>query len=677
VRTEENSIAGEIAHLREKINRYNYHYYVLDDPQVPDSEYDRLISALQKLETNNPRLITPDSPTQRVGGEPLNKFQSVSHRLPMLSLENAFDDQDLIDFERRIKDRLADGEQQLEYACEPKLDGIAVSLIYRDGLLERAATRGDGNVGEDITLNVRTIPSIPLRLMGKAHPRLLDVRGEIYMPLAGFNAFNKRARKAGEKTLINPRNAAAGSLRQLDPAVTASRPLEMCCYSLGYVELGEMPKTHSEVLACFQLWGLRINPASEVVIGINACINYFERLSVKRDSLPYDIDGIVFKVNELALQRELGFMSKAPRWAIAHKFPAQEEMTKLLDIELQVGRTGAVTPVARLAPVFVGGVTVSNATLHNLDEVLRLDVRVGDTVVVRRAGDVIPQLVSVVLDRRPKNSRLIEVPIECPVCGSVVEKEEGETVLRCLGGLVCGAQQRQAIKHFASRKALDIEGLGDKLVEQLVDEGLIHSVADLFSLKHERLMELERMGARSASNLLQALDDAKKTTLPRFLYSLGIREVGEATARNLANYFGRWSKIAEATEEELLAVDDVGPIVARHILLFFKQQHNIDVVDTLRVANVHWDNIEVKSVQELPLLGNTYVVTGTLEAMNRDEAKHYLQQLGAKVSGSVSKKTTALIAGAAAGSKLSTAESLGIEVLDETKFLQLIKSYQS
>lgn len=676
MRTEENSVAGEIAHLREKINRYNYHYYVLDDLQVPDSEYDRLISALQKLETNNPRLITPDSPTQRVGGEPLNKFQSVSHRLPMLSLENAFDDQDLIDFERRIKDRLADGEQQLEYACEPKLDGIAVSLIYRDGLLERAATRGDGNVGEDITLNVRTIPSIPLRLMGKAHPRLLEVRGEIYMPLAGFNAFNKRARKAGEKTLINPRNAAAGSLRQLDPAVTASRPLEMCCYSLGYVELGEMPKTHSEVLACFQLWGLRINPASEVVIGINACINYFERLSVKRDSLPYDIDGIVFKVNELALQQELGFMSKAPRWAIAHKFPAQEEMTKLLDIELQVGRTGAVTPVARLAPVFVGGVTVSNATLHNLDEVLRLDVRVGDTVVVRRAGDVIPQLVSVVLDRRPKNSRLIEVPTECPVCGSVVEKEEGETVLRCLGGLVCGAQQRQAIKHFASRKALDIEGLGDKLVEQLVDEGLIHSVADLFSLKHERLMELERMGARSASNLLQALDDAKKTTLPRFLYSLGIREVGEATARNLANYFGRWSKIAEATEEELLAVDDVGPIVARHILLFFKQQHNIDVVDTLRVANVHWDNIEVKSAKELPLLGNTYVVTGTLEAMNRDEAKHYLQQLGAKVSGSVSKKTTALIAGAAAGSKLSTAESLGIEVLDETKFLQLIESYQ-
>lgn len=673
------AVVADVVRLREQINLYNYQYYVLDDPQVPDSEYDRVMLSLRRLETENPHLVSADSPTQRVGGQPLDKFQSVSHRFPMLSLDNAFNEEDLANFDRRIRDRLgvtALSAAGIEYACEPKLDGIAVSLIYEQGVLARAATRGDGTVGEDITLNVRTIPSIPLRLIGRGYPGILEVRGEIYMPRAGFEAFNERARNSGEKPFVNPRNAAAGSLRQLNPSITAARPLEMCCYSLGYVEDGNMPGSHYKVLQCFQKWGLRINSESEVVDGVNACVDYFNQLSEKRDSLPYDIDGIVFKVNDLQLQQKLGFISRAPRWAIAHKFPAQEEMTRVVDVEYQVGRTGAVTPVARLEPVFVGGVTVSNATLHNFDEVKRLGVRVGDTVVIRRAGDVIPQVVSVVIDRRPDFTEAVSVPEQCPVCGSVVEREEDGAVLRCMGGLFCRAQQREAIKHFASRKALDVEGLGDKLVEQLVDEGLISSVADLFKLKHSQLIGLERMGDKSAANLLRALEESKSTTLPHFIYSLGIREVGEATARNLANHFGSWHKLSKASEDELLAVDDVGSVVARHILQFFLQQHNVEVVDALvgdGEAGLYWQDIDVELVEALPLAGNTYVVTGTLEAMSRDEAKVSLQALGAKVASSISKKTTALIAGAAAGSKLSKAESLGVPVLDELGFMQLLE----
>jgi len=574
-------LAGQVRRLRDKIDLYNHQYYALDDPQVPDSEYDSLMQRLRDLEKDNPQLITADSPTQRVGGEALDKFQSVTHRLPMLSLDNAFDENDLADFDRRIRDRLkitALSDADIEFACEPKLDGIAVSLMYEQGKLVTAATRGDGSTGEDITLNVRTIPSIPLRLIGDGYPEVLEVRGEIYMPRAGFEAFNERARNLGEKPFVNPRNAAAGSLRQLDPTITAARPLQMCCYSLGYVEGGEMPETHSEVLQCFQSWGLRINRESEVVAGVAACIDYFNRLSEKRDGLAYDIDGIVFKVNNLELQQKLGFISKAPRWAIAHKFPAQEEMTVLLDIDLQVGRTGAITPVARLEPVFVGGVTVSNATLHNFDEVRRLDVRKGDTVMIRRAGDVIPQVVSVVLDRRPTITKAYFAPKLCPVCGSVVEREEDEAVLRCMGGLICGAQQREAIKHFASRKAMDIEGLGDKLVEQLVDEGLIDNVSGLYTLQHAQLMQLDRMGDKSARNLLQALEESKSTSLSRFIYSLGIREVGEATAGSLANHFGSWEALSEAGKDQLLEVEDVGPVVARHVLQFFQQPHNIAIV---------------------------------------------------------------------------------------------------
>jgi len=672
-------LAGQVRRLRDKIDLYNHQYYALDDPQVPDSEYDSLMQRLRDLEKDNPQLITADSPTQRVGGEALDKFQSVTHRLPMLSLDNAFDENDLADFDRRIRDRLkitALSDADIEFACEPKLDGIAVSLMYEQGKLVTAATRGDGSTGEDITLNVRTIPSIPLRLIGDGYPEVLEVRGEIYMPRAGFEAFNERARNLGEKPFVNPRNAAAGSLRQLDPTITAARPLQMCCYSLGYVEGGEMPETHSEVLQCFQSWGLRINRESEVVAGVAACIDYFNRLSEKRDGLAYDIDGIVFKVNNLELQQKLGFISKAPRWAIAHKFPAQEEMTVLLDIDLQVGRTGAITPVARLEPVFVGGVTVSNATLHNFDEVRRLDVRKGDTVMIRRAGDVIPQVVSVVLDRRPTITKAYFAPKLCPVCGSVVEREEDEAVLRCMGGLICGAQQREAIKHFASRKAMDIEGLGDKLVEQLVDEGLIDNVSGLYTLQHAQLMQLDRMGDKSARNLLQALEESKSTSLSRFIYSLGIREVGEATAGSLANHFGSWEALSEAGKDQLLEVEDVGPVVARHVLQFFQQPHNIAIVKALQMAGMHWPVITVKKADEMPLAGNTYVVTGTLEGMTRDEAKAELQALGAKVAGSVSKKTTAVVAGAAAGSKLTKAETLGIPILDEEAFNGLLEQHR-
>jgi len=663
--------ALEAESLRQRLDNWNYQYYVLDQPTVPDAEYDRCMRRLRELEANHPELARADSPTQRVGGEPLERFRQVVHEMPMLSLDNAFSEQDMLDFDRRLRERLGGRRDPIEFSCEPKLDGIAVSLLYREGLLERAATRGDGTTGEDITHNVRTIPSVPLRLRGSGFPMVLEVRGEIYMPRLGFAQWNERARAAGETTFVTPRNAAAGSLRQLDARITARRPLEMCCYGVGMVSGGELPLRHAQVLECLQQWGLRINPESRVVQGIEACDEYYNELAQRRGSLPYDIDGIVFKVNDIELQRELGFVSRAPRWAIARKFPAQEEMTRLLDVEFQVGRTGAITPVARLEPVFVGGVTVSNATLHNSDEIDRLGVRIGDTVIVRRAGDVIPQVVSVVLDQRPPDARPVEFPAACPVCGSPVERAAEEAVIRCMGGLVCAAQQKAAIRHFASRRAMDIEGLGDKLVDQLVDEGLVSNVAGLYHLERDQLLRLERMGEKSVDNLLEALEKSKATTLPRFIFSLGIREVGEATALALARHFGSWEALASATEEQLLAVSDVGPVVADHLVQFFDSASSMAVVSELRAAGVSWSDLEVDT-DDLPLAGQTWVVTGKLEALGRDEAKAHLQTLGAKVAGSVSAKTTRVVAGPGAGSKLDRALELGVEVIDEAAFLDML-----
>ncbi len=668
-------LAREAETLREQLEAWNHQYYVLDQPTVPDAEYDRCMLRLRELEEEHPELRAPDSPTQRVGAAPLDQFTQVVHEVPMLSLDNAFDAEDMRAFNKRLLDRLDDAGGELDYACEPKLDGIAVSLLYREGALERAATRGDGTTGEDITHNVRTIRSVPLRLHGSDWPPVLEVRGEIYMPREGFEAFNARARESGEKPFVNPRNAAAGSLRQLDAKVTAQRPLQMYCYSVGLVEGAELPARHSEVLERLAAWGLRVNGDNDVVTGIDACAGYYEDVAARRDALPYDIDGIVYKVNDLALQRRLGFVSRAPRWAIARKFPAQEEMTRLLGVEFQVGRTGAVTPVARLEPVFVGGVTVSNATLHNADEIERLDVRLGDTVVVRRAGDVIPQVVSVVASRRPSGARRVRFPADCPVCDSRLEREEGEAAWRCVNGLVCAAQQKAAIRHYASRRAMDIEGLGDKLVEQLVDEGLVANVAALYELDREQLVALERMGEKSADNLLAALEAKKQTTLPRFIFALGIREVGEATALALAQHFGSWEQLSAASEEQLLEVNDVGPVVADHLRQFFDSDTGMSIVEALRARGVRWEDLPVAVDGEQPLSGETWVVTGKLEALSREEAKAQLQALGAKVAGSVSAKTTRVVAGPGAGSKLGRARELDIEVIDEDALLALLAQH--
>jgi DNA ligase (NAD+) len=666
-------VTRELESLRERLDSWNYQYYVLDQPTVPDAEYDRCMQRLRELEAEYPELLRPDSPSQRVGGQPLERFHQVRHEVPMLSLDNAFSEQDMRDFNRRLQDRLK-SEQPIEFACEPKLDGIAVSLLYRDGLLERAATRGDGSTGEDITHNVRTIPSVPLKLRGEGYPAVLEVRGEIYMPRQGFEQLNAAARERGEKTFVNPRNAAAGSLRQLDARITAQRPLQMCCYGVGLVSGGSLPGQHARILERFNEWGLRINSESRVVLGIDECVRYYSELAERRDSLPYDIDGIVYKVNDLALQERLGFVSRAPRWAIARKFPAQEEMTRLLDVEFQVGRTGAITPVARLEPVFVGGVTVSNATLHNSDEIARLGLLVGDTVIVRRAGDVIPQVVSVVLERRPPDAREVQFPRTCPVCGSPVERAAEEAVIRCMGGLVCPAQQKAAIRHFASRRAMDIEGLGDKLVEQLVDEGMVNNVAGLYRLQRQQLLALERMGEKSADNLLAALQKSKSTSLPRFIFALGIREVGEATALALARHFGNFEALAAAPLERLLEVADVGPVVADHLRQFFDSESSMAVVAELRAAGVHWPDLDV-AVEELPLAGQTWVVTGRLERLGREEAKAQLQALGAKVAGSVSARTTCVVAGPGAGSKLGKAEELAIPVIGEAEFLDLLAEH--
>ena len=673
-RKDSSAPADEIESLRAELRDHNYRYYVLDEPSVPDATYDRLLRRLQELEDAHPELVTEDSPTRRVGGEPLTEFRQVTHELPMLSLDNAFSAEEMEEFERRISNRLG-SDDAIEYACEPKLDGIAVSLLYRDGVLERGATRGDGRTGEDITHNIRTIKSIPLKLMGKGFPSLLEVRGEVYLPRDGFEAMNEQARAEEGKVFVNPRNAAAGTLRQLDPRVAAARPLQMYCYSVGRVEGGELPGRHSEILEQLGQWGFRINGESEVATGVEGCNAYYEHMAELRDGLPYDIDGIVFKVNDIGLQQDLGFVSRAPRWAIARKFPAQEESTRLLDVEFQVGRTGAVTPVARLEPVFVGGVTVSNATLHNRDEIERLGVKKGDTVIVRRAGDVIPQVVSVIQQERPRNAEDIQFPEHCPVCDSPLEHIEGEAVIRCSGGLVCQAQRKQSLKHFASRRAMDIDGLGDKLVDQLVDEGLVHSAADLYALDADTLAGLERMGQKSAENLVAALEKSKDTSLPRFIFALGIREVGEATALNLASHFGDLDPLIAADEEKLLVVPDVGPIVADHIRQFLDAEQNLEVIAQLREAGVHWPKLEQQAAGELPLEGETWVVTGTLEAMSRDGAKQVLQSLGARVAGSVSKKTSCVVAGPGAGSKLSKAEELGVEVIDEEAFLALLKEH--
>lgn len=668
-------IINEINELSQELHVHNYQYYVLDSPQIPDAEYDRLLRRLQNLEQENPELVKSDSPSQRVGGEPLAAFKQVAHALPMLSLDNAFDNDELAQFYRRLQERLKSTET-IEFACEPKLDGIAVSLTYRNGVLAVGATRGDGSTGEDITQNVRTIGSIPLKLQGSGYPAVLEVRGEIYMPTAGFEAFNQAARDKGEKLFVNPRNAAAGSLRQLDSRLTAKRPLEMCAYSVGLVEGGELPDKHGAILQQLAQWGFRINSEMSIVQGIEGCIDYYQRLSDKRQQLAYEIDGIVFKVNELALQQTLGFVSRAPRWAIARKFPAQEETTHLQGVEFQVGRTGAITPVAKLQPVFVGGVTVSNATLHNEDEIERLDIRIGDTVIVRRAGDVIPKVVSVVESRRPSGAKPIIFPDRCPVCDSVIVQVTGEAIKRCTGAMFCRAQLTESIKHFASRKAMDIDGLGEKIVEQLVEQSLINTVADLYQLNHASVAKLERMGDKSATNLLNAIEVSKKTSLPRFIYALGIREVGEATARALANHFGDLAPLLTADEETLQTINDVGPVVAGFIVNFFANQSNLTLLEQCQSLGIHWPVIEIDTSKEAaPLVGLNYVLTGSLEKMTRDEAKEALQTLGAKVTGSVSKNTSVVVAGPGAGSKLAKAESLGIDILDEQAFIESLLQY--
>jgi len=655
--------------LRREIDHHNYRYYVLDDPQIPDAEYDRLLRELQALEARYPDLITPESPTQRVGAEPLDAFAEVEHRVHMLSLENALDAEEMRAFDRRVRERL--GRHDIIYVGEPKLDGLAINLVYEQGILKQGATRGDGRRGEDVTAQVRTIRSVPLRLQGKDWPSLLEVRGEVFLPKAGFEAINAKARAEGVKVFANPRNAAAGSLRQLDPRVTAERPLNLFCYGFGAVEGGALAATQSGSLLLLKAWGLPISPDLKVLHGVDACIDYHREIERRRDTLDYDIDGVVLKVDSLVDQKELGYVSRAPRWAIAFKFPAQEELTTVLGVEFQVGRTGAVTPVARLEPVFVGGVTVSNATLHNMGEVTRKDVRVGDTVYVRRAGDVIPEIVRVLDERRPRDARPVELPAECPVCGSAIIKPEGEAVARCTGGLYCPAQRKEAIRHFASRRAMDIEGLGEKLIDQLVERGLVQTPADLYRLSQKALSGLDRMGEKSAANLIEALDCSRGTTLARFIYALGIRDVGESTSQTLAAHFGSLEALESAELEDFLRVPDVGPVVAAHVHAFFRQPHNREVIDGLLAAGINWPRVEQQAESERPLSGKTIVITGTL-SRPRDVIKEELIALGAKVTGSVSKKTDYLLAGEESGSKLDKARELGVRVLSERDFAALI-----
>lgn len=661
-------VLREVTTLRQQLHDASFRYYILDAPQLPDVEYDRLFRRLQQLEEQYPSVVSPYSPTQRVGAPAASGFPKITHAVPMLSLDNAFSYEELEAFVQRAADRLECSSDDLHFCCEPKLDGLAVSLRYERGQLVEGATRGDGRIGEGILNNLRTISTIPLCLRGGDLPELLEVRGEVYMRHSSFERLNDDARKEGGKVFANPRNAAAGSLRQLDPAITRQRSLEFCAYQIAQLDETRQQSSHSRQMALLKAWGFRPNPLLEVVEGSRGIMGYCGSLGERRATLDYDIDGAVLKVDDLRQQRELGFVSRAPRWAIAYKFPAQEQVTTVEDVAFQVGRIGTLTPVAKLAPVQVAGVTVSNATLHNMDEVERLGVKIGDSVIIRRAGDVIPQVVGVIEDRRPVDARDIVMPDTCPVCGAKVERLEGEVAARCSGGLFCPAQRKEALKHFASRRALDIVGLGDKLIEQLVDHGWVDTPDKLFRLLSSQLASLPRMGEKSAANLVVALEKARHTTLARFVYAIGIREVGESTAAALARHFGTLEALMAADEATLTAIPDIGPIVARHIRTFFDQAHNRETVQALCDAGVTWDETVIEA-RDQPLIGETWVLTGTLDAMTRDQAKEHLLTLGAKVSGSVSKKTAVVVAGPGAGSKLAKAESLGVTVMDEAAFL--------
>jgi DNA ligase (NAD+) len=664
----------ELERLRKEIEHHNKLYHQLDKPAITDQDFDRLFQRLLELEAQHPELVTPDSPSQRVGSAPLGSFTQVTHAVPMLSLDKVFDEEDLKRFEERCKKRLA-FDAGLAYSCEPKIDGVAVSLLYEKGVLVRGATRGDGSTGEDITHNVKTIKDIPLRLSGSKIPGVLEVRGEIFMTKSGFAAMNREAEAKQERTFVNPRNAAAGTLRQLDSRITATRPLTMFAYGAAVVEGGALPDELDAIFKLLGTWGFPLSPLLRTVSGIGECLAYCHRVLAQRNDLDYEIDGVVIKVNSVTQQQALGMNARTPRWAMAYKFPAEEVATTLLDVEFQVGRTGTITPVARLEPVFVGGVTVSNATLHNMDEVERLGIRIGDRVVIRRAGDVIPKIVMVVEEQRPAKTRKIVPPATCPVCQSPVVKEEGEVLLRCSGGPVCQAQLEQSLIHFASRLAMDIEGLGSRLVEQLVAEKLVANLADIYKLDQRTLENLERMGAKSAQNLLAGIEKSKGISLPRFLYALGIRDVGEATALNLANHFGSLDAVMQASEEALTEVPDIGPVVAGRVAAFFAEPRHRKLVEQLLAAGVKPAVQQVAPRESLPLAGQTWVVTGTLDALDRNQAKAVLQQLGAKVAGSVSAKTTCVVAGPGAGSKLTAAESLGIKVIDEAAFLAMLAQH--
>lgn len=668
------AVVKEIEVLRSEIEHHNYLYHSLDTPEITDREFDLLFRRLAELEAQHPQLVTPESPTRRVGSEPLSSFQQVLHRLPMLSLDNAFNAEDLRDFDHRIKTRL-DSEVAPTYTCEPKIDGVAVSILYQEGRLVQAATRGDGTSGEDITANVRTIDTIPLRLRGKGYPATLEVRGEIYISKSGFRKMNERAAREGDKLFVNPRNAAAGSLRQLDSRLTAKRPLTMYCYSVGLAAGGDLPARHGEILESLKEWGFRINPLVETVTGIEKCVAYYKRMLATRDQLPYEIDGVVIKVDAIGLQNRLGLLTRTPRWAIAHKFPPEEATTRVEDVEFQVGRTGAITPVARLKPVFVGGVTIRNATLHNMDEITRLGLMLGDTVVIQRAGDVIPKVVRVLEEKRVPDAETIQLPDSCPACGSDVVIASGEVVARCTGGMYCSAQRKENIRHFAARMAMDIDGLGEKLVYQLVDEKLIQTSADLYKLKAQDIIPLDRMAPKSAHNLIAALERSKQTTLPRFIYSLGISDVGESTAKSLARHYDDLDTIMAADEESLQEVPDVGPVVARRIAVFFRQAHNREIIESLLQSGITWSVDEAGRGPPQSLEGQTFVFTGSLSVLSRNEAKAKLQFLGARVSGSVSGKTAYVVAGAAAGSKLKKAQELGVEILSEDALLALLAEH--
>jgi DNA ligase (NAD+) len=668
--------AHRAAELREQINAHDYRYYVLNEPAVPDAEYDRLMNELKAIEARNPGLVTPDSPTQRVAGTTSPQFAEVRHVIPMLSLNNGFTEEDLQDFDRKVRERLG-SEGPIDYSATPKLDGLAISVLYRDGLLARAATRGDGVTGEDVTANVATIRSVPRRLRGKP-PAVLEVRGEVFLPFKGFEKMNRDALERGDKTYVNPRNAASGSLRQLDPRITAQRPLDLNFYELGVVEGGTVPERHSELAAWLNALGLRTGTEGRKVRGVEGCLDYYRDIGARRAKLPFQIDGVVYKVDRRADQEKLGFVSRAPRWALAHKFPADEEMTLLEDVIFNVGRTGALTPAAKLKPVFVGGVTVSNATLHNMDEVARKGFKIGDTVVVRRAGDVIPEVVRYLPELRPADARDIVMPATCPVCGSPVTRLEDQAVFKCTGGVLkCRAQRAEWLMHFAGRRAMDIEGLGEKLIEQLVNDGTVSTPADLYTLEAGTLAERERMGEKSAQNVVDAIARSRKTTLPRLLFGLGIPQVGESTALALAEQFGSLEKLQQASAEQIEETPDVGPIVSRSVFEFFQSELAKSVVERLARSGVEYPRIDVKERAALPLAGLTIVITGTLAGLQREAAEDALRALGAKVSGSVSKKTSFLVVGADAGSKLAKAQSLGVRILDEAGLEQILKSKQA